>query len=92
MKEPFLSTATNKTVELLEQRTPDLITFSSDPTRQPQSASAGSVVVNRDCADVNLFKLTMYFIGDIAGEVLMGKAFHENNPWPLKGKCGQGLA
>jgi len=79
MKEPFLSTASITTVKLLEQRTSLLVSFSSDLSQQLHWEKAGGARVCGDSVEVDLFKLIMYYVGDLAGEVLMGKAFFENN-------------
>jgi hypothetical protein len=78
MKEPFLSTATNRMTELIEKSIHQLISFSGDPAKQLHWERLGHAVPEGDHVEVNLFALTMNYIGDIAGEVK--KAFFENNP------------
>lgn len=80
MKEPFLSTATDRMTELIEKYSRDLLSFSADPAKQHHWERLGRSVPSGDHAEVDLFALTMNYVGDIAGEVLMGKAFFENNP------------
>jgi hypothetical protein len=81
MKEPFLSTATNRTAQLVEERTPHMFTLSSDRAKQNEwERCAGVVPLEKSVLGVDLFKLTMNFVGDIAGIALLGKAFFDNNP------------
>lgn len=83
MKEPFLSTATGCMAELIGKTAYQLFSFSADPAKQlhwERIGRAVPVLAGGDHVEVDLFALTMNYIGDIAGEVLMGKAFFENNP------------
>lgn len=80
MKEPFLSTATNSMIELIEQNSNHLVSFSTDRAKQHHWERVGLAVPSGEHVEVDLFALTTNYIGDIAGEVLMGKAFFENNP------------
>ncbi|KAF8863494.1 cytochrome P450 [Acephala macrosclerotiorum] len=81
MKEPFLSTATNRTAQLVEERTPRLFTFSSERASQFEWERYARVVpMEKSVVEVDLFALTINFVGDIAGTALMGKAFLDNNP------------
>jgi cytochrome P450 len=80
MKEPFLSNATDLAVKLIEQNTPRMVSFSADATKKQHWERHIRAVPAGDHVEVDLFALTMNYIGDIAGEVLMGKAFFENNP------------
>ena len=80
MKEPFLSTATEKTVNLVEERTPRLLSPSSTPSKQPQWQQAANPLVNENHTEVDLFPLIMNYVADIAGTALMGKEFLDNNP------------
>lgn len=81
MKEPFLSTATDKTAQLVEERTPRLFSLSSERASQFEwERYARAVPMEKSVVEVDLFSLTMNFVGDIAGTALMGKAFLDNNP------------
>lgn len=79
MKEPFLSTATEKTAELVEERTPKMLLFSNVPSEQLQWQKVANPTLNGKHIDIDLFPLVMYFVADIAGTALMGKQFLENN-------------
>ncbi|KUJ18102.1 cytochrome P450 [Mollisia scopiformis] len=81
MKEAFLKPATDRTAQLVEERTPHMFTLSTNLASQNEwERCAGAVAMEKSAVEVNLFKLTMNFVGDIAGTVLMGKAFLDNNP------------
>lgn len=81
MKEPFLSNATVKTAQLVEERAPHMFTLSADPAEQFEWERYSSVAVKeKSIVEVDLFALTMNFTGDISGTALMGKAFLDNNP------------
>ena len=80
MKEPFLSSATGYMAELIGKSEHQLFSFSADPAKQLHWERLGRAVPAGDHVEIDLFALTMNYIGDIAGEVLMGKAFFENNP------------
>lgn len=79
MKEPFLSTATEKTVELVEERTPKMLSFSCIPGEQPEWQKVANPTLDVRHIEADLFPLVMYFVADIAGTALMGKQFLENN-------------
>jgi hypothetical protein len=79
MKEPFLSTATQKTVELVEERTPKMLSLSPTSSHHPQWQQVAHPVLDGDNVEIDLFPLVMNFVADIAGTALMGKAFLENN-------------
>lgn len=55
MKEPFLSAATEKTVELVEERTPKMLSVSPTLNQQPQWEQAANAVVNGYHNEVDLF-------------------------------------
>ncbi|PVH84582.1 cytochrome P450 [Cadophora sp. DSE1049] len=80
LKEPFLSRATEKTVQLVESRTPTLLSFDSKPTAQAEWESMANVVRDGKSAEVDLFPLLMNYVADVATNVLMGDAFLKNNP------------
>jgi hypothetical protein len=80
MKEPFLSTATEKTVELVQKRTPQMLSHSSISSQQPQWQRVAKSAICGDETEVDLFPLVMNFVADIAGTALMGKDFLNNNP------------
>ena len=80
MKEPFLSIATEKTVELVEERTPQMVSLSPTLNQQPQWQQAANAVVNGHHNEVDLFPLVKNYVPDIAGTALMGKEFLDNNP------------
>ena len=80
MKEPFLSVATAKTIELVQARTPEMISFSPELEKQPYWQRLAKPTFNASSVELDLWALIMYFVGDIAGTALMGKAFFENNP------------
>lgn len=81
LREPFLSTATRETVRLVEERTPQLLTFSSNTAEQNQWEKVADVrVLDENSAEADLFSLTMDYVADIAGTVLMGHAFLGNSP------------
>lgn len=72
MKEPFLSTATEGTVRLVEERVREVV--SSSPNRVPSKSTI----------EVELFPLVMNFVANIASTVLMGSSFTKNNPGLIK--------
>ncbi|KAK0107288.1 hypothetical protein ONS95_003987 [Cadophora gregata] len=80
LKEPFLSSATEKTVRLVETHTPTLISFGSKATAQAVWESMANIVRDGKSAEVDLFPLMMNFVADVATNVLMGDAFLKNNP------------
>ena len=87
MKEPFLSKATKKTVELVEERTERTITmlsFSSISSQIPDWQKAANTTLNGKYIEADLFPLVMHFVADIAGTALMGRQFLENNPGIFK--------
>lgn len=68
MKEPFLSTATNRTAQLVKERVPSMFTLSSQSASQNEwERCAGVVGLEKSVVEVNLFLLVMNFVGDIAG-------------------------
>lgn len=80
LREPVLSNATASVVRQLECRTPSML---SSKTRQnpPQWQQAAEVTyLKNDEFEVNLYEFTTNFVGDVAGLVLMGHAFVDNNP------------
>jgi hypothetical protein len=79
MKEPFLSTATEKTAELVEERTPRMLSLSSVPSEQPQWQKVANPSLDGKHIEADLFPLIMCFVADISGTALMGKQFFKNN-------------
>ena len=80
MREPFLSNAIAVTVRALEKRTPNLVSFAGswvDQTMWERAAHAQVVPSSVPTVEVSLFPLIRNFVGDLAGEVLMGRDFME---------------
>ena len=81
LREPFLSEATAGTQRLIEERTPGMISFTSNVTEQQEWERLAKVsVVGKTSVEAELFRLTVDYVAKIAGDVLMGEAFHRNNP------------
>jgi hypothetical protein len=77
-KEPFLSVETARTAKLILERTPHLI---SSPSEEPGAWNIGKgQITGEKSFKVDLFPLTMKFVGDIATITSMGKAFVDDNP------------
>ena len=73
-KEPILS----MTAKLVSERTPQLI---SSPSGWPCVWKIGKGQIKRgESIEVDLFPLTMNFVGEIATTAIMGRAFVDNNP------------
>ena len=83
MKDPFLSNATGRITELVKEYTHQLFSYSADPAKQQHWERIAHVVPAGDGMEADLFDLTMNFVGDISGEVLMGKALFQNHPTVL---------
>ena len=79
MKEPFLSTATQKTAELVEERCSKMLSFTATSNEQSFWQKAASTASDGTSIEADLFPLIMNFVGDISGTVFMGKQFSENN-------------
>lgn len=80
MKEPFLSTATDSMVGLIQDNIHDMFSFSADPAKQRHWERAGRAIPDGNIVDVDLFPMSMNYVGDIAGEILMGRALFKNYP------------
>ena len=81
LREPFLSEATAGIQRLIEERTPSMISFAPDVTEQQQWEKLANVsVVDKASVEAELFHLMVDYVARIAGDVLMGEAFHRNNP------------
>ena len=87
MREPFLSNAIAITVRAIEERTPNLISYSEsivDQTVWERSAELLPVAGATPSVEASLFPLMRNFVGDLASSVLMGHNFMENNPTILQ--------
>ena len=74
-REPFVSDALGKTVEFVEQRVHDMISFNKDPANQHHWERTAKLAVNPgpgNTADADLYLLIRDFVGDLACRVLMG--------------------
>lgn len=78
MKEPFLSSATAKTVQLVQEKTAGMISLSAGG--QQVWEEHANIVSDGDTADVDLFPLTMDYIAEISANALLGHQFMDNNP------------
>jgi hypothetical protein len=81
-REPFVTNAATFTVNEVERRTQNLISFSPSWVDQSIWERVGNVTVDPSgtSAETNFFSLIRYFVGDIACTVLMGRDFTTNNP------------
>jgi hypothetical protein len=77
MKEPFLLKVTKITVHLVEQHTRNFLSFSPE-SFEPQVKDENGLS-DTYSAVVDLFAMSMNFVGEIAGTVLMGSSFMNNN-------------
>ncbi len=84
-REPFVSNAAAFTVKLAEERTHNLISFSSSWVDQSIWERVANVTVDPTgtTATASLFPLIRHFVGDIACGLLMGQDFMTNNPTVL---------
>lgn len=80
LQEAFLSKATAKTVRLIEDNTPHLLSFASNSAGQHEWEKTSKVVLHDSSAEVDLFPLLMNYVADLATNVLMGDTFLKNNP------------
>ena len=81
LMEPFPSEATAGTQKLIEGRTPGMVSFMPNATEQHEWEKCSNVsVLDKEGVEADLFRLAMDYVADIAGMVLMGEAFHNNNP------------
>lgn len=81
LKDPFLSKATAKTQRLIEERTPRMVSFASNPAEQNQWERFADVSVrDKESVEADLYRLTMDYVADITSNTLMGEAFPKNNP------------
>ena len=86
LKDPFLSQATAKTQRLIEERTPGMVSFASNPAEQHQWERFADVSVrDKGSVEADLYRLTMDYVADITSNTLMGEAFPKNNPGLLGG-------
>lgn len=84
MSEPFLSNATAKTTRLVEERTINALPFSSESSGKTELERLSKVTYKDSFATVDIYIVLMKFVGDVTGEVVMGKAFIEDNPGILQ--------
>ena len=85
LREPFLSEATAGTQRLIEERTPNMMSFASNVAEQkPWEQFADVSVLDKATVEADLFRLTLDYVADIAGVVLMGEAFSRNNPGVIR--------
>lgn len=87
LKEPFLSNAVAKTASMIEERGPNLVSFSESIIDQHHwERATGVKVLGNDFSTVetDLVSLIRNFVGEVACEVLMGSAFMANNPDALQ--------
>lgn len=81
LKEPFLSEANAKTQRLIEERTPAMLSFASNPAEQNRWERFADVSVrDKGSVEADLYRLTLDYVADITSAILMGKAFPQNNP------------
>ncbi|KAL9109583.1 MAG: hypothetical protein Q9227_005763 [Pyrenula ochraceoflavens] len=95
MTEPFLSTAVNRTRQQIEEKEPNLVTFSESPVDQLVWEKRANVLLadsRTPTVEADLAPLLKDFVGDVASQVLMGSSFMTNNPnalmdlWEMDGK------
>ena len=87
LRENFVTTAIKGTVDMVQDRTWNLVSGAASPVDQMIWERQGNVEIHalkngdRDfVAEASLFPLIRYYVGDIATTVLFGKNFMENNP------------
>lgn len=87
LRESFVSTAIKGTVDLVEQRTWNLVSGAASPVDQSLWERQGNVEIfsrgdgdRSFVAEASLHPLVRNFVGEIASTVLFGKNFMENNP------------
>lgn len=81
-REPFVSSAAENTVKIVQERTHNLISFSPSWVDQNIWERVADVTVDPSgtSAEASLFPLIRYFVGDLACGILMGQDFMTNNP------------
>ncbi|EXJ70092.1 uncharacterized protein A1O5_07165 [Cladophialophora psammophila CBS 110553] len=87
LRESFVTAAISGTVNMVAERTWNLVSGAQSPVDQSIWERQGGVeVISRGdgdkalVAEASLFPLIRYFVGDIATTVLFGQNFMENNP------------
>ncbi|OCT52383.1 cytochrome P450 monooxygenase [Cladophialophora carrionii] len=87
LRESFVTTAIKVTVDMVQERTWNMISGAVSPVDQSIWERQGNVeIVSKGksdgdfVAEASLMPLIRYFVGDIATTVLFGKDFMENNP------------
>ncbi|EXJ60728.1 hypothetical protein A1O7_04881 [Cladophialophora yegresii CBS 114405] len=87
LRESFVTTAIKVTVDMVQDRTWNLVSGAASPVDQSIWERQGSVEILSQgksdgdfVAEASLMPLIRYFVGDIATTVLFGKDFMENNP------------
>lgn len=81
-REPFVSSAALKTVQLAEDRVQNLVSFNSSWVDQSLWERLANVSVDPkgQYVEADFFRLVQIFISDIASTALMGQDFMNNNP------------
>ncbi|KIW29392.1 uncharacterized protein PV07_05210 [Cladophialophora immunda] len=87
LRESFVTSAISGTVDMVAERTWNLVSGAQSPVDQSIWERQGGVEVisrgdgdNALVAEASLFPLLRYFVGDIATTVLFGRNFMENYP------------
>ncbi|KIW92489.1 uncharacterized protein Z519_06336 [Cladophialophora bantiana CBS 173.52] len=87
LRESFVTAAISGTVNMVAERTWNLVSGAQSPVDQSIWERQGGVeIISRGdgdkalVAEASLFPLIRYFVGDIATTVLFGQNFMENNP------------
>jgi hypothetical protein len=85
LREPFLSEATAGTQKPIEGRMPGVDSFVPNVAQQREWEKCSNVsVLDKESVEADLFRLATDYVADIASVVLMGEAFHKNNPGIIK--------
>jgi hypothetical protein len=84
MKEPFLSDANIKTRRSVGKHMPQIVSFSLETSSRSNLERLAMSAYDGNSVEVDLFSLVMNFVGNITGEMLLGKAFFDNNPGILQ--------
>jgi cytochrome P450 len=81
-REPFVSNAAASTVKIVQERTNNLISFSTSWVDQSIWERVSNIQVDPSgtIAEADFFPLIRYFVGDLASGILMGHEFMNNNP------------
>lgn len=84
MKEPGLTNMIMDTVEQLEERIPDMVSFTANVVDQNVWERTANMKIGSDSAgkyaEASLFQMLRHFIGQVSSKTLMGETFIRNYP------------